>query len=60
MDNILINGTRYITGSACKDLILEQIDHLLFIHKSLLIHVGILMFMVIVLMILYYKKVKNE
>jgi hypothetical protein len=60
MDNLLINGTRYISGSACKELILEQISSLLLIHKVLLGFSIILCVIIIILMYLYYKKVKNE
>lgn len=60
MENLLINGTRYISGESCKELILNQIDYLLILHKTLL---GICIFLSLIIIYLlykYYKKVKNE
>lgn len=60
MENLLINGTRYISGEYCKELILNQIDYLLILHKTLLSICIFLSLIIIYLMYKYYKKVKNE
>lgn len=60
MDNLLINGTRYVSNIDCKELILNQIDHLLLIHKVMLLIIIFLTIIISILMLKYYQKVKND